>query len=118
MLQSPEERTLNTLINAVADRQELLANNLTNVRTPGYVRQDIDFGSLMRDLKNAEEGNTEININTSIQKATYMDEGGKLNYERELAAMMENQIKYVLLTRINGHIYKHMEEATQSGRAA
>ena len=52
MLHSHEEHILNGLLNAVSDRQQLLANNLTNVSTPGYVRQDMDFNSVLRDLKN------------------------------------------------------------------
>ncbi len=116
MLRSHEEKVLNVLIDAVSDRQQLLANNLTNVGVPGYVRRDIDFGTIMRDLNQAD--NQEINSNTSVQKAIYEDPNQAPSYDSELAAMYENQLKYVLLTHINGHIYKHMEEATQSSRAA
>jgi len=115
MLHSHEEKILNGLLNAVGDRQQLLANNLTNVSTPGYVRQDMDFNSVLRDLKN---NNSHKSVDTMIENATYRDETQKASYENELAEMSKNQLHYVLLTKINGHIYKHLEEATQSGRAA
>lgn len=117
MLNSHEEIILNGLMNTVADRQQLLSNNLTNVQTKGYVRRDIDFSSVLRDLKKAD-GSKRIDVDSMISKAMYDDPNAKApTYEDEMAAMFENQLKYTLLTRINGHIYKHLEEATQAGRA-
>jgi flagellar basal-body rod protein FlgB len=115
MLHSHEEKVLNGLLNAVSDRQQLLANNLTNVSTPGYVRQDMDFNDVLRDLKNS---NSHKSVDKIIEDATFRDQNQKPSYENELAEMSKNQLHYVLLTRINGHIYKHLEESTQSGRAA
>lgn len=115
MLHSHEEHVLNGLLNAVGQRQQLLANNLTNVSTPGYVRQDMDFNSVLKDLKNP---NSAKSMDRMFDEATYRDSDQKLSYENELAEMSKNQLQYVLLTRINGHIYQHLEEATQSGRAA
>jgi len=112
MLQSREERVLNTLINAVGERQHILANNLTNVNTPGYIRQDLDFGAVIKDVNHGHKS-----MDKAINDAVHTDEGVKASYEKELAEMAENHLKYVLLTRINGHIYQHMEEATQLGRA-
>lgn len=113
MLSSHEERILNTLISAVGDRQQILANNLTNVNTVGYVRQDLDFNQVLRGVNNGNQ-----DMDSIIQKSIYEDTSQKANYEKELAEMAQNHLKYILLTRINGGIYKQMEEATQSGRAA
>jgi flagellar basal-body rod protein FlgB len=112
MLQSPDERVLNGLLSAVSDRQQILANNLTNVSTPGYVRQDMDFNSVLKDLNKSNK-----NFDKIIESATYTDTSSKASYEKELAEMSKNHLHYVLLTRINGHIYKHLEEATQAARA-
>lgn len=115
MLHSNEEHVLNGLLNAVSDRQQLLANNLTNVSTPGYVRQDMDFNSVLKDLKSH---NPAKSVDKMIEDATFRDQTKPPSFENELAEMSKNQLHYVLLTRINGHIYQHLEEATQSGRAA
>ena len=117
MLNSREESILNGLLHAVGERQELLANNLTNIRSKGYARKDIDFHFVLSSLENADE-NQNPNFNSIIKKATFVEENKPMSLEKELAAMTENHLKYILLTRINGHIYKHLEEATQSGRAA
>jgi len=116
MLKTHHEKTLNVLLNAVADRQQILSNNLTNVSTPGFVRQDLDFSTVIKDL-NSKEIN-EINGERIIENATYEDYSTKPSFEKELAEMTENHIKYLLLVKINGDMYKGLEEATQSGRAA
>lgn len=115
MLHSHEEHVLNGLLNAASDRQQMLANNLTNVSTPGYVRQDMDFNSVLKDLKNPHSAKS---VDQMIEDATFRDQSQPASFENELAEMSKNQLHYVLLTRINGHIYQHLEEATQSGRAA
>jgi flagellar basal-body rod protein FlgB len=115
MFKCIEERILNGLINAMGDRQQILANNLTNVNTPGYVRQDLDFGSIFSNLKKEDSNKS---IDKIIEEASYRQEGTKTSYETELSEMSKNHLYYVLLTRINGGYYKTLEEATQSGRAA
>lgn len=114
MLHSHEEKVLNGLLGAVSDRQQILANNLTNVNTPGFIRQDMDFSSVLKDLNNK---NNNQSLDKVIEKATFVDGQTKPSYENELAEMSKNHLHYVLLTRINGHIYQHLEEATQAGRA-
>lgn len=115
MLSTNEERILNGLLSAVSDRQQMLANNLTNVKTPGYVRQDMDFNSVMKHLRNPQSAKP---LDKVIEQATFRDEENHFSYESELTEMSKNHLYYILLTKINGHIYQHLEEATQSGRAA
>ena len=115
MLQTHEEKVLNILINTVSERQHILANNLTNVNTPGFIRKDLDFSAVLQDANKETSNKSQDRM---IDDAIYEDDLAKPSYEKELSEMAENHLKYVLLTRINGELYKHMEEATQSGRAA
>ena len=69
MLYSEDERILNGLLHASGVRQNILANNLTNVKTPGFVRQDLDFGMVMRDLKNGSN-----DFDAMTKKATVEEE--------------------------------------------
>lgn len=115
MLYTTEERVLNGLMDAIADRQQILANNLTNTNTPGFVRQDMDFVSVIHQLK---KENSNLSLDQIINQATYHDDSKKASYETELAAMAKNHLYYVLLSRIDGGYYKTLDDATQSGRAA
>lgn len=113
MLQKKEERVLNSLLSTVSERQQILSHNLTNANTPGFVRKDIDFNGVMKELLN----DNHRDLDRVIEKSTYEDYSHKASYEKELAEMAKNHLHYLLLTKINGHIYKNLEEATQSGRA-
>ena len=113
MLHSPEEKILNGLLDAIGERQKLIANNISGSRVEGYQGRDIDFGIVMGDLRSDQP----IDKTTMLSKATVKYDGGPINLEDEMSKMYKNHVTYVLLTRINGHIYQHMEEATQAARA-
>ncbi len=116
MLYSDDEKILNSLLNAASDRQKMLAHNLTNIHTPGFnQREDLDFSTVVRNVQHS--AGSKIDMNRAIENASFTDEQ-KPTFETEMSAMFENQLKYILLTKINGHIYQHMQEATQSGRGS
>lgn len=113
MLNSPEEKILNGLLDAVSERQQILANNISGARVEGYQGRDIDFNIVMSDLRSTNP----IDKSTMLSKATVKYDGTPISLEDEMSKMYKNHVTYVLLTRINGHIYQHMEEATQAARA-
>ena len=113
MLNSKEERILNGLLDAVSERQQILANNIAGSRVKGFQGRDLDFNLVMSDLRSGQA----IDKGTMLSKATEKYEKGPINLEDEMSKMYKNHVTYVLLTRINGHIYQHMEEATQAARA-
>ncbi len=97
-------------------RNDVLSNNISNVSTPGYKRQDVDFES---QLKRAM-GNTRYktvdervsNIRTSeLNPTIYTDsvgfsyrlDGNNVDMDTEGAYLAANQIKYNgLIDCING----------------
>jgi flagellar basal body rod protein FlgB len=116
MLHTKEETILNGLLNASSERQQLLANNLSGARVEGYVGRDLDFSTVMVDLNHSN--GVDKSKESMLNRATFEYAEGPISTEQEMAKMYKNHVAYILLTRINGHIYQHMEEATQSGRAA
>lgn len=112
MFQNPNENILYGLLNAAGERQTLLANNIANARVEGYQPRDLDFDIVMHDLR---AGNT--NIKATLSKATVKHEGEPVILEDQMSKMYKNHVTYVLLTRIDGQMYKNMEEATQAARA-
>jgi flagellar basal-body rod protein FlgB len=81
-------------------RQQLLANNLANVDTPGFQRQDVNF---------------QATLNTAIQSGTPLDQvafkpftdhqvtradGNGVNVDQESADMAENGLLYQELTQV------------------
>ena len=88
-------------------RNDVIANNIANVATPGYKRQDIDFESqLQRALKNSRYTTMDAkvsNIRTnSLNPRTYTDnanfsyrlDGNNVDIDTENVQLAANQIKY------------------------
>lgn len=88
-------------------RNEVLGNNIANVDTPGYKRQDVTFES---ELEKALSGKRYISMDDKVanlsldrlQPRTYTDydsysyrlDGNNVDIETENVILAKNQIKY------------------------
>lgn len=93
-------------------REGLLANNIANVDTPGYKRQDIDFSSVLRnELSNYSHMNLDQKVDAvSLKKlnpSVYTDhgnfsyrlDGNNVDIDTEQVELASEQIKYQALTQ-------------------
>ena len=110
MFQTDGFTVLKGLTNAVMQRGELLASNLANIETDNYVRQDIDFGRVLNDLKN----NTTSDGNESIlARSRYRDYTKPATLESELSQLYDNHLRYLLLVKSINHHFDHMRKALE-----
>lgn len=92
---------------ASALRNEVLSNNIANIDTPGYKRQDVDFETqLRRALRNTKFKSIDARVGdintTELEPAVYTDspgfsyrlDGNNVDIDTETAKLAENQIKY------------------------
>lgn len=96
---------LNKTADAAWLRNEAIVNNLANVDTPGYKRQDVSFEShLARELKNTgslDQRVAGVNIK-NLKATTYTDmagysyrlDGNNVDEDVENVEFASNQIKY------------------------
>lgn len=96
-------------------RHEAISNNISNVSTPGYKRQDVAFESELRKAlgynKNESMDAKVAGINTArltVQPYTdnadlsYRLDGNNVDIENENVMLAENQVKYQgLIASIN-----------------
>ena len=99
---------LNKTADAAWLRNEAIVNNLANVDTPGYKRQDVSFEShLARELKNTgslDHRVAGVNIK-NLKGTTYTDmasysyrlDGNNVDEDVENVEFASNQIKYSAL---------------------
>jgi flagellar basal-body rod protein FlgB len=81
-------------------RQTLLTNNLANVDTPGYQRQDVDFqGALDQALKNGQPVD-QVTFQPFTQQQTLQADGNGVSPEQESANLAENGMLYEELTAV------------------
>lgn len=100
------------VLNKAADaswvRNEVIANNIANVNTPGYKRKDVQFesylssaisgdGSLDRRIANTRLSALDANIYTDNENLSYRLDGNNVNIDTENTNLAENQIRYYAL---------------------
>ena len=105
-------KTIKGLTDALMQRQELLSNNLANIETKNYVRQDLDFSQVLSGLKNnLVQGEAE---NESILSASrYRDYSGKMTLETEMSKLYDNHLRYTLMIKSISHHFDHMKKALE-----
>jgi flagellar basal-body rod protein FlgB len=98
---------LGTSLDATAKRGSIISNNIANVNTPNYKREDISFET---ELKNAfvnAEGNTVDsrvknlnlstlgqNVYTDYSELSYRSDGNNVDIDTENGILAKTQIKY------------------------
>lgn len=98
------------LTDAAVRRQEILSNNLANIETPNYVRQDLDFGQLLSNLQNQTPFESRKSI---VAKARYSDQAHPVTLESEISKLYDNHLRYLLLTKSVNHHFEHMKKALE-----
>lgn len=110
---------LNKAADAAWTRNDVLANNIANMDTPGYKRQDVDFESQLKQamrstrFKSVDARVGAIN-DTELETRAYTDasgfsyrlDGNNVDIDTETARLAENQIRY------NGLVQSMNEEFT------
>ena len=108
-------RILDKAADASWIRHQAISNNITNVDTPGYKRQDVAFESVLQKalgynryqsmdskVTNAKAKNLSVRTFTDYSSFSYRLDGNNLDIENENVMLAENQLKYQgLLTCIN-----------------
>ena len=106
---------LNRAADAAWQRNETISNNIANVDTPGYKRQDVAFESVLQQaLGNNRYQSMDdkvANVNLSrLRGRAYVDyanysyrlDGNNVDIENENVMLAENQLKYQgLISSIN-----------------
>lgn len=98
---------LNRAADAAWQRNEAISNNIANVDTPGYKRQDVAFESVLQQaLGNNRYQSMDdkvANVNLSrLRGRAYVDyanysyrlDGNNVDIENENVMLAENQLKY------------------------
>ena len=110
-----------------AERQRLIASNIANADTPGYVARDLNFAQALREATNGIESagaaqlkagdfsvqataaRVERNLLYAMPSQTNLDRN-TVDMDRERAAFAENTIKYEsTLQFISGHAKMMLE---------
>ena len=113
-----------------SERQRLLASNIANAETPGYVARDMDFARALREATGSAGGaalatstaghigaptgaRAEANLLYAQPSQTNLD-NNSVDMDRERATFAENSVKYEATLRFINSGMKTMMDAMKS----
>jgi len=82
-------------------RQQALSNNLANVNTPGYQRQDVDFESTLRAAESSGTSFDSLQFGvTTDPTRTVRADGSGIDADQESALLSQNGLDYEALAQV------------------
>lgn len=83
-------------------RQQAIAQNIANVNTPGYRRQDVDFQTALQQAWSAGEPGVEsVQPTTVTDNATVMRaDGSSVDIDTEAAEQAKNGLTYETVSQV------------------
>ena len=107
-------------------RQEAISNNIANVNTPGYKRQDVAFEDSLQEaisnsryrsidekVANLSKADLRIRSYTDSSGFSYRLDGNNVDIDTENAALARNQLKYNALVDSINHEFSMIKAVTQ-----
>jgi flagellar basal body rod protein FlgB len=102
------------MLDLISQKQRALGSNLANVDTPGYIRQDIDFGQYLSTMNSPLETKLSEKLGPSAITQDRYEE--PVNSADELLKIQENAILYSMATRRMSSIITAMKTAINVGK--
>lgn len=111
MFETDGFKIMKGLTDALVQRQHVLSNNLANIETENYVRQDLDFSRVLSNLKNnSSNGDTG---ESTAGRAVYRDYSKPMTLESEMSKLYDNHLRYLLIVKSISHHFDHMKKALE-----
>lgn len=98
-------------LDLLSTRQKLVASNLANAETPGYVTKDIDF---QKEFLTLTKGQT-----PTVQEPEGLEtrnDGNNVSLEREARLLSENALRFQLVSMMAKGQFRAVRSALQEGR--
>src|SRR3954469_23294558 len=93
---------LGAALRGANSRQGVLAGNLANIDTPGYVRKDVDFhGTLAAALQSGDDPVGAGFAAADDAAAAVRADGNSVDVDAENSALAQNALEYDALTRVS-----------------
>lgn len=117
-------RTLDLALGAAGKRQEVLANNLANVNTPGYKRLDVNFDAELAKALDAKRSGDDGDAISSLRPTVSADasaisvraDGNSVDVDQEMAFLAENNIRYNALVQLSAKKLEGLKYVIADGR--
>lgn len=110
-------RMLEKGLSAASLRQNVLANNIANINTPGFKRSRVAFEAQLADALNQGSGADAVRPQVVVEdKSAARPDGNNVDLESEMSDLALNQIWYAALTRQLSDHFSRLSTVIHDGR--
>ena len=94
----PTMQAIQTSLNGLAARQRIIAQNLANSETPGYLAQNVNFEDSLRSaMASGDPGQAAVSMSTSTDATTA--NGNNVNVDQQTVSLIDTGLRYQLATQ-------------------
>jgi flagellar basal-body rod protein FlgB len=109
----PEQQVMQAALQVRSARAELLAGNVANADTPGYVARDLNFDAAMDQV--ISTGGQETPSSDSLVKPENLRfDSNDVDVNQQLAKSYENSLSYVATLKLYGDSMNRVISATST----
>jgi flagellar basal-body rod protein FlgB len=101
---------LERYMDLLSTRQKLVASNIANADTPGYLTQDIDFQT---EFQNATGGPPHA---AEVSGLAVKNDGNNVSLDREARLLAENALRFQLASQLMKSQIRVVRSAIQEGK--
>jgi len=94
----PTMQAIQTSLDGLAARQRIIATNLANSETPGYIAQNVNFEDSLRSAMSAGDP-TDATVSTSNSSDPTLPNGNNVNVDAETVSLVDTGLRYQLATQ-------------------
>jgi flagellar basal-body rod protein FlgB len=98
-------------LDLLSTRQKLVASNLANAETPGYITRDIDFQREFLTLAKGQAASVR-----EPEGLEFRNDGNNVSMERETRLLAENALRFQLVSMMAKGQFRAVRSALQEGR--
>ena len=92
-------QAIQTSLDGLAARQRILAQNLANSETPGYVAQNVNFEDSLRSAMETGDVSEPGLITTANTSDPTLPNGNNVNVDQETLGLVDTGLRYQLATQ-------------------
>lgn len=109
----PEQQVMVAALQVRAARAELLAGNVANADTPGYLARDIKFDDALKQVM--ENGDAQpASFETVTARENLGVDSNDIDIDEQLAKSYQNSLSYVATLKLYGDSIGRLKSATAS----
>lgn len=106
----------NLMLDGLTKSQQMAANNIANVNTPGYKAEHLDFTAYLDQGSSPFETELSVDMGPSMAPGLIHPGNTKVDLQGELMTAQDNMLRFNIVSSHLSKVFTRLKEATNIGR--